>query len=227
MISVVEILDMFFTVVLIALSIFGTVKLFKKKEPLYFKMVVCAGWCLVAQLVYQYCIALCVEYEFATEQSLLTGLGDNAFAAFLFAANFGPMNNLLDNKDKKSKTISLISVIAPVFFIVWGVLLCYLCYQLGGDLLSYVVLLVLTTAFMPSCVYFNLKYLLIPDDGFFVKGIRPVNLCSLLFCFSVFLEMTGPLVGSELLMDVGFDCELFFGAVSVLAAVWGRKKWHS
>ena len=222
-----DIWEVFFMVFLIASAVFGTVKLFKKKEPLYFKMIVSAGWCIVAQILYQYCLYAFVDPEAAVSEYLLTGLGDNAFAAFIFAANYGPMNTLLDHDTKNNKKYRLLSLTAPAVFIGLSAFFCYLCCHAGVGFWGVLLILIITVGFMPVCVYYNLKCLLIPDDGFFVKGIRPLNLCSLLLCFSVLFEMFGTPLENPVISDVGFCCEMFFGGATVLAAVWGRKKWRS
>ena len=217
--------EIIITVISIAASLFGTVKLFKSKDPLYFKMVVCASWCVSAQLLYQICLLYCVSLNGVFSDNILSGLGTNSFAAFLFAANSGPLDSILDGKDPKNKKVRRIALAAPAIFLALTLLCGYFWCRSGDSLIEYIGFALISASLIPGCVYYNLKYLLIPDDGVFVRGVKPLNLFSLLLCFVALAEMFTAVFRLAVLMKI---CEFIWGslaAATVLAAVWGRKKW--
>ena len=211
----------------VAVSVFGTVKLFKPKVPLYFKMAVCASWCYTAQLLYQLCMLYCVGSSVGYSDNILSGLGTNAYAAFVFAANYGPFDSIMDGGNRKNRAVRLIALAAPTLFLGLTAVLTYFWYQSGEPFLEFIGYVALSASLMPGCVYFNLKYLLIRDDDVLIRGVRPINVCSLLFCFAFLAEMFASILGFTVLNDVFTYMLIGLAAATVFAADWGRRKWRS
>ena len=214
-------------IISVAVSIFGTVKMFRRNEPLYFKMIVCASWCYTAQILYQLCLLYAVGSDGAYGDNILSGLGTNAYAAFAFAANYGQFDSIIDGKNKKYRKLRLISLAAPALFIVFAAVLFVLWPVSGEPILELVLYMAVSASLMPGCVYFNLKYLLLRDDGVLVRGVRPLNLCSLLFCFAFLAELFASALGYIVLRDIFLYVLVSIVAATVLAAEWGRRQWHN
>ena len=211
----------------LAVSIYGTVRLFRSKEALYFKMILCANWCYTAQLIYQLCLFYCVSQDMPLGDNALSGLGTNAFAAFVFSANFGPFDQSMDGKPERHNKARVFALAAPILFLALTAGLFVVWSDLGHPVADLAIYMVISAAMFPLCSYYNLKYLIIRADDEFTRGVKPVNLFSLLFCFGFLGEMYFSILGNELWLDIFSYADMIFSAAMVFAAVWGSKKWRS
>ena len=211
----------------VAVSVYGTARLFKRKEPLYFKMIVCANWCYTAQILYQLCLLVCVGSDGSYGDSVLSGLGLNAYAAFVFAANYGPFDSIIDAGNNKYKKTRFIAFASPVLFLALTAVVIVLWSNTGEKLIEIIGYMLISCSIMPWCVYYNFKYLLINEDDPFIRGVRPVNLCSLLFCFAAIGEIIAKVQEHGTIADIFMYVMILLSAATVFAADWGRRKWRS
>ena len=93
--------------------VFGAVKLFKKKKPLYLQLLVCAAGCFAIQQL-SYVVNLWCEVNAAVSIGILGIFGCNFF---LLSANYGTLDKVVDD-GKGSKKARAFAIIAPVIMAV-------------------------------------------------------------------------------------------------------------
>ena len=161
--------------------IYGVKHFFKKGKAYYLQIVTMGMGCYAMGSFYHLC------------QSITTGdiadgftaayLGRIGFFLFLFTANFGQMDGLLDDRTPSLKKYRYIALIAPA-----TAALMYLpCAFADMPYSTKISLSFLWIAAIFSS-YFNFKHAIISDLGFgFVKAIRPYNICALILTFTELL----------------------------------------
>ena len=161
--------------------IYGVKNFFKKGKAYYLQIVTMGMGCYAMGSFYHLC------------QSITTGdladgftaayLGRIGFFLFLFTANFGQMDGLLDDRTPSLKKYRYIALIAPA-----TAALMYLpCAFADMPYSTKISLSFLWIAAIFSS-YFNFKHAIISDLGFgFVKAIRPYNICALILAFTELL----------------------------------------
>lgn len=161
--------------------VYGVKHFFKKGKAYYLQIVTMAMGCYAMGSLYHLC------------QSFTTGdladgftaayLGRIGFFLFLFTANYGQMDGLLDDRTPTFKKYRYIALIAPAA----AVLLYLPC--LFADM-PYSTKLSLSFIWVGAILssYFNFKHAIISDLGFgFAKAIRPYNICALILTFTELL----------------------------------------
>lgn len=201
-----------------AAFIFGGIKLFKKKKPLYLQMLVCAAGCFALEELSSLVSLWCNAASGLFSIGMLGILGCNFF---LLSANYGTLDKIVD--DNGNKKVRFYALAAPA---VLTVLLAAACAaKRKFDFSSAIRVLVMLPALPAS--YFNLKHVLLPKDDFgFLSASRPCNIAAL--CFYViceihiwlsFLAITPAAEASLLLMSLA-SFGLVFSAVKG-AKIWG------
>ena len=162
----------------LATFIYGVRCFFKKGKAFYLQIVTMAIGCYTMGSFYHLCQSL-------TTTEVVDGfsaayLGRIGFFLFLFTANFGQMDGLLDDRTPSMKKYRYIALIAPV-----AVALLYIpCAMTEMPLGTKLSLLFLWIAAMFSS-YYNFKHAIISDLGYgFVKAIRPYNVCALILTYT-------------------------------------------
>jgi hypothetical protein len=194
--------------------IYGVKNFFKKGKAYYLQIVTMAMGCYAMGSFYHLC------------QSITTGdladgftaayLGRIGFFLFLFTANYGQMDGLLDDRTPSLKRFRYIALIAPV-----SAALLYLpCLFAEMPYSTKISLSFLWIAAIFSS-YFNFKHAIISDLGFgFVKAIRPYNICALILTFlELILQVLWAYYDDNYIIIVIMIVTIIFSIVSVLTIV--------
>ena len=194
--------------------IYGVKNFFKKGKAYYLQIVTMAMGCYAMGSFYHLC------------QSITTGdladgftaayLGRIGFFLFLFTANYGQMDGLIDDRTPSLKKFRYIALIAPA-----TVALLYLpCFFAEMPYSTKISLSLLWIAAIFSS-YFNFKHAIISDLGYgFVKAIRPYNICALILTFlELILQVLWAYYVNDYILIVIMVVTVIFSIVSVLTIV--------
>ncbi len=200
--------------------VYGLAAMYKKKRPLYFKLMIFPIACLTFSRVFYLTTLLC--YGKLPDTFNIGFLGFAAFFLFLYLPNVGPIDGLLDESDKGFIKYKLIALIIPVVELAIAVVAYFCCNVTISVRISFVVL----SALAGFAGYFNLKHFLVPDvEGGIIRSLRQFNLVCIL---------------SEIftLAEVAFYCfdlqvpkiiaEIFLGILYVVFPLFlnkGTNKW--
>ena len=158
--------------------IYGVKHFFKKGKAYYLQIVTMAFGCYAMGSLYYLCQSITAEE--VPEGFTAAYLGRIGFFLFLFTANFGQMDGLLDDRTPAFKKFRYIALIAPI-----AVALLYVPCILTDMLLSTKISLVFMWIAAMCSSYYNFKHAIISDLGYgFVKAIRPYNICALILTFA-------------------------------------------
>lgn len=194
--------------------IYGVKNFFKKGKAYYLQIVTMAMGCYAMGSFYHLC------------QSITTGdladgftaayLGRIGFFLFLFTANYGQMDGLLDDRTPSLKKFRYIALIAPVT----AALLYLPCFFAEMPYSTKISLSFLWVAAIFSS-YFNFKHAIINDLGFgFVKAIRPYNICALILIFlELILQVLWVYYVNDYVLIVIMFVTVMFSVMSILTMV--------
>lgn len=158
--------------------IYGVKHFFKKGKAYYLQIVTMAFGCYAMGSLYYLCQSITAEE--VPEGFTAAYLGRIGFFLFLFTANFGQMDGLLDDRTPAFKKFRYIALIAPI-----AVALLYVPCILTDMLMSTKISLVFMWLAAMCSSYYNFKHAIISDLGYgFVKAIRPYNICALILTFA-------------------------------------------
>ena len=158
--------------------IYGVKNFFKKGKAYYLQIVTMAFGCYALGSFYHLCQTITTEE--VAEGFTAAYLGRIGFFLFLFTANFGQMDGLLDEKTQPFKKFRYIALIAPVV----AVLLYLLCLLTDMHYSTKISLAFIWISAIFSS-YYNFKHAIISDLGYgFAKAIRPYNICALILTFT-------------------------------------------
>ena len=194
--------------------IYGVKNFFKKGKAYYLQIVTMAMGCYAMGSFYHLC------------QSITTGdladgftaayLGRIGFFLFLFTANYGQMDGLLDDRTPSLKKFRYIALIAPIT----AALLYLPCVLAEMPYSTKISLSFLWIAAIFSS-YFNFKHAIISDLGYgFVKAIRPYNICALILTFlELILQVLWAYYVNDYILIVIMFVTVIFSVVSILTMV--------
>lgn len=194
--------------------IYGVKNFFKKGKAYYLQIVTMSMGCYAMGSFYHLC------------QSITTGdladgftaayLGRIGFFLFLFTANYGQMDGLLDDRTPSLKKFRYIALIAPVT----AALLYLPCFFAEMPYSTKISLSFLWVAAIFSS-YFNFKHAIINDLGFgFVKAIRPYNICALILIFlELILQVLWVYYVNDYVLIVIMFVTVMFSVMSILTMV--------
>ena len=158
--------------------IYGVKHFFKKGKAYYLQIVTMAFGCYAMGSLYYLCQSITAEE--VPEGFTAAYLGRIGFFLFLFTANFGQMDGLLDDRTPAFKKFRYLALLAPV-----AVALLYVPCILTDMLISTKISLVFMWLAAMCSSYYNFKHAIISDLGYgFVKAIRPYNICALILTFT-------------------------------------------
>ncbi|SDM22084.1 hypothetical protein SAMN05216520_13614 [Kandleria vitulina] len=166
-------------------SIYGIHHFFKEKKALYLKLITCSILCMMFARLFQVVSVL-------TKGTLNDGfhigmLGIVGTFMFLFSANYGQMDGLVDDKTKKFQKTRIISLIAPLL-----VLLTYIFFITKVNNIELLITQGITTLFMMQCSYYCFKHIIIYDvDLGIIRSIRKYNILVLIYTFLNMFEVIG------------------------------------
>ncbi len=186
--------------------IYGLTALYRKKQPLYFKLMVFPIACQLFSRAFYTITLLC--YGELPNTFNIGLLGFATFFLFLYLPNVGTMDNLVDEDKKRFAKYSIIPLVIPIAEVIISVMSLYVDYVSFSVRISFVVL----SLFSGLAGYFNLKHMIIPDveDGI-VKSLRKFNFVCILFEITALSEVglycfdfQKPIVFVEILLGIFF-----------------------
>ncbi len=150
--------------------IYGLTATYRKKQPLYFRLMIFPIACQLFSRAFYIVTLLC--YGELPDGFNIGFLGFAAFFLFLYLPNVGAIDNLLDEEDRGYAGYRLLALILPAAELALAVFaLSYDAVSLDVRI-SYAVLLLLAGL----AGYFNLKHLIIPDvEGGIIRALRSFN----------------------------------------------------
>ena len=161
----------------IATFIYGVRNFFKKGKAYYLQIVTMAFGCYALGSFYHLCQSLTTDE--VVDGFTAAYLGRIGFFLFLFTANYGQMDGLLDDRTPAIKKFRFIAIAAPVV----SVLLYLPCALTEMPVSTKVSLAFIWVAAMFSS-YFNFKHAIMSDMCYgFVNAIRPYNICAVIITF--------------------------------------------
>lgn len=175
--------------------IYGILAFFRKRKALYPKVITAAMACYALSCLYHLCQTL--VYEDAIDGFTATYLGRIGFHLFLFTANFGQMNGIMDDGTPSMRPSRYVGLLGPVFAAGSFCIVALIEMPLSTKL-SYLAVWIVAALSM----YYTLKHAVIPDLGYgFAKAVRPYNISA--FILSV-LDLLTLLGWANYDMDFGF-----------------------
>ena len=197
----------------------GAIKLFGTKKPLYMKLLVCAAGCFMLEQQLLLINLWCGVKEMFSI-GMLGILGCNYF---LLSANYGTLDKMVDDGDKKNRAARLIAIIAPVVvtiacfnvFLVWK----------DKDIICAVMWVLMLLPAIPAS-YLNLKHILLPADDFgFLRATRFCNISALVLYIVMAAFAACSASDSSRLVGI-FSCLMSLAVLGVtVSAIRGAKKW--
>lgn len=211
-------------VLLLPLLIYAAFVISRPKVPLYFQITFYAGACALLEFLYENIVLLC---NVNSELTNLGGLAVGGCCAFFFAANYGHFDSIVDGGQACYRKERLLAWIAPV--ISGATLLWATVYSGYMEPLYLIIVIVNTVAILP-CSYFNMKFILMKDDGTgFIKGVKPLNIASLAYIMLQWgYTLTALLEFDTEILDItNYILEIIAIGAMFIFSVRGRKKWMS
>lgn len=197
---------------------FGAVRLFKKKKPLYFQLLVCAAGCFALQMLSHTVNLWCG----VTEEVSIGMLGIFGCNFFLLSANYGTLDRVVDD-GKGSRGARRLAVLAPVVMAALTALV-FFAWLDKNRLCAWMWLLMLLPAV--AAAYFNLKHLLLPMDPFeLLRATRPCNLAALAFCVLTALYGFASAAAGAAVTDAFTVLMSLSMLALVLCSIKGAKQW--
>ena len=198
----------------------GACKLFKRRKPLYFQLLICAVGCLALEQLF---IVVAIWCDIFNPNSNLGMIGLFGCNFFLLSANYGQLDSIIDDGSSAYTSVRRIAFVAPIILVVAIVPAVLL--VVSGPTKA---ILMLITMLIPACPasYFNFKHLLMPMDDFrFLQGTRKCNLfalafytASVIYVYGIVLANTGLQSAAIILMSISMLLISFF-------AIEGTKQW--
>ena len=162
---------------------YGLYRFFRDESALYVRMIIFGVGCAMLGRLFETLLIL-------VNGSLTNGfhvgmLGIIGSFLFLFSANFGQMDSIVDDGSKKYRKTRLISFAAPL---VIAAIFC--CIAAAKGINESTIPLGVESLFIALASYYHLKHLIIEDVSFgLIKAIRSYNLLSLVYALLCMLEI--------------------------------------
>lgn len=199
---------------------YGLFRFFRDDEALYIRMIVFAVGCAMLGRLFE-------TLQLLVSGSIGSGfhvdmLGVAGSFLFLFSANYGQMDSIVDDKSKAFLKTRLISIAAPAVVVaMW--LLTVKAAGFNRTTVAYGVEAIL----IAQAAYFHLKHVIIKDVDFgLIRAIRNYNLLALVYAFLCMAEMlvkTVNLPAAFFVIVYILQCGVMLAFVPVLER--GVKKW--
>ncbi len=195
-------------------SVFGIFTIFKKRTPLFYRIVFFAFLtCLVGNIYTSLYGWLWPQDQGGFHVGYLGYMG---MFFFLYSSYYGAINSLADGGQSDFKHYRITScLVSAAFFIVSVIMIAIL--GKGFWLLIVIAPICLT-------LYFALKLLIIPDvEMGIIKVMRPYNALILALCIFMLMRLSSP--ADSVPETVGSICSALLIAISLPAARNGVQKW--
>lgn len=162
---------------------YGLYRFFRDESALYVRMIIFGVGCAMLGRLFE---TLLILVNGSLKNGFHVGmLGIIGSFLFLFSANFGQMDSIVDDGSAKYRKTRLISLAAPLVIMgIWIVI----AVTKGVD--ETTIPLGVETLFIALASYYHLKHLIIEDVSFgLIKAIRSYNLLSLVYAVLCMTEM--------------------------------------
>ena len=166
-------------------SIYGVYYFFRKGKALYLQMITASVICLLFARLFQV-VHIVAERDLSTN-FYIGLLGTAGSFMFLFSANYGQMDSLVDDKSARFRKTRIISTISSI-----AITLLYVLFYMTaeGENVKYAV--GITTIFMAMSVYYNFKHIIIYDVELgIVKQIKKYNIVAVVYTFLTMFSFIG------------------------------------
>lgn len=202
--------------------LYGAIRFFRPKAAVYAQMVTFSCGVIVFGRMYQ--IIRLVTIGDRSEYFHLGTLAVIGSLMFLFAANFGLMDSLVDDGSKELRKYRIIPIAAPVLVLAVYLLLFFFTDQtLPEKIVSGVI-----SIFIMQASYYNLKHLLVPDIDFgVIRSLRAYNLLALLYeclCLGERITMSRGLEVGTLIVCIAAGIVI---PLIILSVDRGVRKWST
>ena len=191
-----------------------------KGTALYFKIYLCATACYTLFLLYDIIAVFCRIMQLPVDIGDIGALG---CGAFLFSANFGQMDGLVDERKKSFLARRCIALLAPVVLLA---LFCSLIFT-SNAALSFKLPGIVPILSGIFASYYHLKHLLLPVDPLgLLKIVRPGNILALLFLLFNTLFMGASVAGYIIVKEIAGILAAGFICTMSVCSVKEAKKWE-
>ncbi len=163
--------------------VYGLYRFFRDESALYVRMIIFSVGCAMFGRLFE-------TLQYLVNGELGSGfhvgmLGIVGSFMFLFSANYGQMDSIVDDRSPKFRKTRIISLAAPVVIIA---ICCVIFVMKGLDKTT--IPLGIEALFIALASYFHLKHLIIKDIEYgLIRSIRSYNLCALIYALLCMLEM--------------------------------------
>ena len=195
-------------------SVYGCCTVFRKKTPLFYKIIFFAMLtCLMGNI---YTLLYGLLWHQGDTGFHVGYLGTVGMFFFLYSSYYGAINSLADGKQPEFRFFRIAAGIVAVGFFIGSLLLMYF-----SGKAFWMIIVVIPMSFT---VYFAMKHLIIPDvDMGIVKVMRPYNAVIIGLCFSMMFSMISK--SGSVLETVSRICTGILLAVCLPMARNGVRKW--
>ena len=161
---------------------YGIFRFFRSKSALYIRMIVFALGCAMLGRLFE-TLLLLVSGQIGSGFHVGM-LGVAGSFLFLFSANFGQMDSLVDDGSKQFLKTRIIALIAPIVIIaMWGVLA-------SKGFTAKTAIIGIETLIIAMAAYYHLKHIIIKDVDFgLIRVIRNYNILALVYAFLCMAEI--------------------------------------
>ncbi len=196
----------------------GCLEFMRKGKAMYFQIITLSVGCYSLGLLFSIIMTICTG---TAQTGYNSGyLGITGCGLFLLSANYGQVNGILDDGTSGFRKKRVTAAAAPLALLVlWsaGAVIC--------GMKNYFTSFMLLLPVFPAS-YFCLKVLVFPDMDFaFLKSIKPCNVCMLIICAAVTVQLTGELSGSIVLEIAGISAAAVSVCLMIRAAMNGGRAW--
>ena len=200
--------------------VYGIIRFFREKSALYIRMIVFSIGCAMLGRLFE-------TLQFLVNGQLsgnfhLGMLGVAGSFLFLFSANFGQMDSIVDDGSAQFRKTRLIALAAPLVVAAMWIWL-VVAKGFTGRTIAYGVEAIL----IALAVYFHLKHLLIKDVDFgLIRAIRHYNLLALVYALLSMAEMivkSFNISAAFTIIIYILQCAVMLAFIPVLER--GVKKW--
>ena len=166
-------------------SIYGIYHFFRKGKALYLQMITASVICLLFARLFQV-VHIVAERDLSTN-FYIGLLGTAGSFMFLFSANYGQMDRLVDDKSARFRKTRIISTISSI-----AITLLYVLFYITAEGKNVKYSVGITTIFMATSVYYNFKHIIIYDVELgIVKQIKKYNIVAVVYTFLTMFSLIG------------------------------------
>ncbi len=199
---------------------YGLFRFFRDDEALYIRMIVFAVGCAMLGRLFE---TLLLLVSGQIKSGFHVGmLGVAGSFLFLFSANFGQMDSIVDDGSKQFRKTRIIAFAAPIVICAMWVII-FVSKGLSQTTVAYGVEAVL----IAMAAYYHLKHLIIKDVDFgLIKAIRQYNCLALIYaivCMAEMMVKSFNLSSAFIIIVYIIQCGIMLAFVPVLER--GVKRW--